>query len=82
MIETPVLELFKTSLRQNKQFNKNRLRNSDYFDIENNGDFNMCSLNIFSKASYQGFVKLWVNGIFYNWEVYYFILVENSLLKI
>ena len=81
LIECIHINLFLEKLCLNKKLKKNIIKKIDYFEIENNQNFNMKSLNIFSNNQNCGFLKLWVNNIFYNWKICFFIIFEKTLVR-
>ena len=44
--------------------------------------FCQSSFNMFDRSTYQGYVKIWNNSIFHNWDFCYFYLLDNCLIKI
>lgn len=81
LIECLNLNLLIEKISLNKKLKKNIIKKIDYFEIENNQNFNSKSLYIFSNNKTCGFLKLWVNNLFYNWKIYFFIIFEKTLIK-
>lgn len=81
LVESPYTDEIIQCLIQNPNFNQ-KIDLIDYFEIENNMFFISSSIKIFNKPHLQGFVKIWVNNLFYNWSLYYLILIDNLLIKV
>ncbi len=72
---------FVSALKLNANFPTKVLSYVEYLDIENNQFFNLSSINIFLEYSYCGFVKLWVDNIFWDWKIYFFVIIGGALLR-
>ena len=82
VLESPDIDHFYEALMLNKNLQKKCVSNLEYLDIENETEFNISSLNVFPNSAYKGFIRLYVNNIFYNWKITYFILIDSILLRI
>lgn len=81
LIESPFVDEMVECLMENPWFNQ-KVDLIDFFELENDMNFLSSSIRLFSKPLFQGFVKIWVNNLFYNWKLYYIILVDNLMIKI
>lgn len=82
ILESPNIDHFYEALLLNQNLQKKCISNLEYLDIENDSNFNISSLNVFPNSKYKGFVKLYVNNIFYNWKITYFVLIDSILVRI
>ena len=78
LIESPNYKHLLEILTNSENFNKFCIKKIKILQLETNFDFNNTSLNIFKFSNYCGFGKLYVNSIFYDWIVIYFVLVGNN----
>ena len=77
LVESPNYKHLLEILSNSENFNKYCVKNKKILQLETNFDFNNTSLNIFKSANYSGFGKLYVNSIFYDWIIIFFVLIGN-----